>query len=173
MRDISASTKTNQMKLVVNASPLIILGKIGLIEVLPLMVDNLVIPMGVVSEVEKHKDDASIWVSKHKPSYSKAVDVIPQLIAAWDLGLGESEVIAFALQNNAYTVAIDDKAARNCAMSMNINVIGTIGLIVLAKRKKHIIDVEPYLNNLIGAGYRISQSLIDSAIRSANDSEAK
>ena len=44
MRDISASTKTNQMKLVVNASPLIILGKIGLIEVLPLMVDNLVIP---------------------------------------------------------------------------------------------------------------------------------
>lgn len=159
------------MNLVVNASPLIILGKIGLIEVLPLMVDKLVIPMGVVSEVEKHKDDASMWVSKYKPTYSKSVEAIPQLIAAWDLGLGESEVIAYALQNKAYTVAIDDKAARNCAMSMNINVIGTIGLIVLAKRKKHIVDVEPYLNNLIGAGYRISQCLIDYAMRSANDNK--
>ncbi len=97
------------------------------------MMDTLVIPKGVVSEIEKYKDDASKWTSNNKNTYLKKVEAIPPLIAAWDLGLGASEVIAFALQNKDYTVAIDDKAARNCAMSMNITVIGTIGLIVLAK----------------------------------------
>ncbi len=155
------------MKLVINASPLIFLTKVGLIEILPLMSDSLVIPKGVVSEIEKHKDDASAWTSKNKSTYSKKIETIPPLIAAWDLGLGESEVIAFALENKDYTAAIDDKAARNCAMSMNINVIGTIGLIVLAKKNKHIDQIEPYLNSLISAGYRISQSLIDYAIRNA------
>lgn len=156
------------MKLVLNASPLIFLAKVGLIEVLPLMVDKLIVPKGVIAEIEKYKDDASMWVSKNKKTYSKKVEAIPPLITAWDLGLGESEVIAFAFQNKDHTVAIDDKAARNCAMSMNINVIGTIGLIVMAKRKQHIDHIEPYLNNLIGSGYRISQDLFDYAMRNSN-----
>ncbi len=156
------------MNLVINASPLIFLTKVGLIEVLPLIMDSLVIPKGVVSEIEKYKDDASKWTSKNKNTYVKKVEAVPPLIAAWDLGLGESEVIAFALQNKDYSAAIDDKAARNCAMSMKIPVIGTIGLIVLAKRKQHIDNIEPYLNNLISSGYRIDQGLFDYAIRLAN-----
>ncbi|MCF8371047.1 MAG: hypothetical protein K9H64_05450 [Bacteroidales bacterium] len=53
------------MKLVVNASPLIFLAKIDLIQVLPDIVDCLVIPKAVTKEIAKHKDKASQWLENN------------------------------------------------------------------------------------------------------------
>jgi predicted nucleic acid-binding protein len=158
------------MNLVLNASPLIFLVKIGLIAKLPEIVDQLFIPEGVISEIAKYKDEAFEWVSKEAEKYSVKVAYVPKMIAAWDLGRGESEVITFAYQNKNMTVAIDDKAARNCARSLQIQLTGTIGLIILAKRKNLISDVEPYLTKLIESGYRISPLLFKQAIELGTNS---
>ncbi|MCF8371046.1 MAG: DUF3368 domain-containing protein [Bacteroidales bacterium] len=63
--------------------------------------------------------------------------------------------------------ALDDKAARNCALSMNIEVIGTIGLILLAKRKQMIFEATSYLVRLKTEGYRISDQLFEHAMKLA------
>lgn len=156
------------MKLVINASPVIFLAKIKLIDFLPEIVDKIVIPQAVIHEIEKHKDDASNWIKRNKINYSVNTGIIPPEIQSWDLGKGETEVLTYALKNKGFTVGLDDKAARNCAQSFQVKTIGTIGLIILAKRKKFIENAEPYLNNLKETGYRIDGKLFEKALILAN-----
>jgi len=54
------------------------------------------------------------------------MEAIPPVIIAWDLGLGETEVLAWAYQNPGYEAVLDDRAARNCALSLNLPTRGTI-----------------------------------------------
>jgi predicted nucleic acid-binding protein len=156
------------MKLVINASPVIFLAKIKLINFLPEIVDKVVIPQAVIHEIEKHIDDASKWIKRNRINYSVNAENVAKEIQSWDLGKGETEVITYALKNKDFTVGLDDKAARNCAQSFQIKTIGTIGLIILAKRKKIIENAEPYLYNLKETGYRIDERLFEKALKLAN-----
>jgi len=52
------------MQRVCNASPLIFLAKIDLIHVLPTMIKNLKIPLGVYHEMKGQGDAASEWIEK-------------------------------------------------------------------------------------------------------------
>ena len=81
------------MKLVVNASPIIFLSKIELIDYLPEMVGQLVIPRAVIYEIERYKDEASRWIKHNKKQFAANAGKIPSSISAWDLGPGETEVI--------------------------------------------------------------------------------
>ena len=69
------------------------------------------------SVVEAGKTDLA---SRQLPTVSwvEQTDVseISPLISAWGLDLGESEVLSFALHNNAYRAIIDDAAARRVAL---------------------------------------------------------
>jgi predicted nucleic acid-binding protein len=80
------------------------------------------------------------------------------------LGKGETEVIAAAIGFENCIVALDDKAARNCALSYQLKIIGTIGLILRAKKMGLIEDGEIYLNKLIESGFRISENLLHHAV---------
>jgi hypothetical protein len=84
------------MQLVCNASPLIFFAKIDLIDVLPKINGNLRIPFGVYQEINGQNDAACDWVEKHKNKYVIKTDTIPKIIESWDLGKGETEVIAHA-----------------------------------------------------------------------------
>ena len=152
------------MKLVINASPVIFLTKLELIGHVPSMFEEFVIPTGVKEEILQQKDETHKWISDKGHSYIRNVGNIPSYINAWDLGKGETEVITFSKRNEGFIVALDDKAARNCAYSLNIEVIGTIGLILLSKKRCIIEDAVTYLNKLRSIGYRISDDLFKHAI---------
>lgn len=156
------------MNLVINASPVIFLAKIKLIDFLPDIVDKVVIPQAVIHEIEKHNDEASKWIKINKKKFLVNAGSIPPEIQSWDLGSGETEVITYALRNKEFIVGLDDKAARNCAESFQVKTIGTIGLIILAKRQKVIENAEPYLNNMKETGYRIDEKLFEKALILAN-----
>jgi predicted nucleic acid-binding protein len=95
------------------------------------------------------------WVKR-----DDAVAVAP-IIQAWDLGAGESSVLSYALARPEYTAVIDDAAGRRGARSLNITVIGTVGLLVLAKRCGIIAQISPGLEALCAAGARLSDKLIE------------
>jgi predicted nucleic acid-binding protein len=153
------------MKLVLNASPLIFLAKINMIELMPGIAEKCIIPIGVMNEINQHQDEASGWLEQNTGKFYIRSCNVPSLISAWDLGKGESEVIAYAYRHKDYVVALDDKAARSCAMILQIEVIGTLGLILMAKRKNLINDVEPYLKKLLDTGFRISNELYEHALK--------
>ncbi|MDY0279133.1 MAG: DUF3368 domain-containing protein [Salinivirgaceae bacterium] len=152
------------MKFIINASPIIFLAKIEMIEHLPDLFDEIIIPAGVFNEVIAHDDEASQWIKNHGKQYLYEPDSIPGGIYAWDLGRGETEVIASALNIKDCAVGLDDKAARNCALSYRLKIIGTIGLILRAQKIGVVNDGELYLNKLIERGYRISESLLQHAL---------
>jgi predicted nucleic acid-binding protein len=156
------------MNLVVNASPVIFLSKIEMIDYLPEMVEHLTIPQAVIHEIEQHRDEAFFWIKQNKKKFSVKAESITTSVSAWDLGLGETEVITFASEHKDFTAALDDKAARNCAKSFQIPVIGTIGLIIRAKKSRVIDDAKPYLLKLKETGFRINDYLFDYALKLAD-----
>lgn len=159
-------------KWVVNASPLITLSKIGHMDLLRELCDEMVIPEGVAKEIDRspeEDDPARVWLRFHGAKYIRNAGQVPPVIAGWDLGLGESEVLAWAKSHTDYEAVLDDRAARNCALSLTIKVRGTIGIIVLARREGRIGSVASILDPLQQAGFRIDTALILEAKKLAGE----
>jgi predicted nucleic acid-binding protein len=161
----------NSDKLVVNASPIISLARINQADLLLGLASELVIPRGVFDEIMAHDvvDSAIRWVSDRESSLVRTVE-IPPLIAEWNLGKGEAEVIAFAYQRRDFVVSIDDRAAKRCAESFSISVRGTIALLVDAKRKRLIPEAGPLLLRLKANGFRVSEPVLAAALMLAGES---
>ncbi len=152
-------------KWVVNASPIISLIRINKASFLIELCDELLIPKGVAEEIDRGTEDdpAKIWLQQFGGAYVKDVGPIETVIRAWDLGLGETEVINWAFTNPGWTPVLDDRAARNCVHSLDRCVLGTIGIIIMAKKEQKIEAVNPLLNQLDQIGFRISRDLFDAA----------
>ncbi|HXH90107.1 MAG TPA: DUF3368 domain-containing protein, partial [Thermoanaerobaculia bacterium] len=91
---------------------------------------------------------------------------IPAEITAWDLGPGESAVIATCLHLDGARPVLDDLAGRKCARAFRLPVIGTVGLVIAAHRLGHI-DARKTLLDLRAAGMWLSDAVIDQALRLA------
>jgi predicted nucleic acid-binding protein len=97
--------------LIVNASPLIFLGNAGRIDLLrDTGADRIIVPEPVFDEVIAggHTDKAATAVSEAAWLERRSSPAIPESVLAWDLGAGESSVIATALQIPGAHVVIDD-----------------------------------------------------------------
>lgn len=77
------------------------------------------------------------------------------------LDKGESSSIALALEIANSTLIIDELKGRKIAQSLNIEIIGTIGVILLAGKKGLINDVIGTTLRLVNEGFRLSDDLIN------------
>jgi predicted nucleic acid-binding protein len=153
-------------KWVVNASPLILLAKIGQIDLLSRLTENFVVPASVVRELSDGPadDPARQWLVG-VGSQRKVADLAPdQLIVTWDLGAGETAVLTWALQRPGFEGIIDDRAARRCAAVHGIPFRGTLGVILAARQRNLITAAKPICDDLVRAGLLIDQALIRRAL---------
>lgn len=74
------------MNIVINALPIIFLDKLGLVHLLPDMLDSVVIPKRVQDEIVQGRDEATRWINDDGQQYIKDVGPVPDIIKAWDLG---------------------------------------------------------------------------------------
>lgn len=150
-----------------NASPLILLNKIDHLYLLTELSDTLIIPKGVIDELFVHQEEQlpfETFFSSAKVRTSKEHIHIQQEIAGWDLGKGESEVISSGIDHPGYEVILDDLQARKCAQTFNIPVRGTVGIILLAKKKNLIKEATPLIRSLINSGLRFDKQWIIKAL---------
>ena len=98
---------------VIDASPLIFLVKLSQTRLLTHLCDILVIPDGVAQEVRAGAGDdpARLWLKQEGTKWVKKVKPIDSVIAAWDLGVGESEVLSWCYQHPGDEAIIDDGTA--------------------------------------------------------------
>ena len=75
--------------------------------------------------------------------------------AGEDLGAGETEVLAIALECQDPIAVLDDAAARRIARSLGIDVRGTLGTLLDAKKAGLIEAVSPLLDHLQALGFRL------------------
>lgn len=158
-------------RVVVNASPLICLSKSGLSDLLLALFPEIVVPDNVYQEitVKGEIDPASVSIFSDK-KIKKVRDIdTPSSIVSWDLGAGESSVLSFALKNPDAWAVIDDREARRCAMSLGCRYTGTIGIILLAKRRGVITSVKETLIKLQNAGLWLSDTFIKDICRKAKE----
>lgn len=124
---------------VVNASPLILLAKIDRLDLLRSLRRDLIVPDAVLGELKaKGAGDPVVQLVGNVPWLrTVAVPPVQESVAAWRLGMGEAAVVACALQYANAVAVLDDWEGRRCAASGGIAVIGTIGVVLLAKDEGH------------------------------------
>ena len=156
-------------RVIVNASPLIVLFKSQFDGLLGQLWDQVAVPDGVWSEVAMGADDVARRLAGATWARRVEAPAIPALVAGWDLGVGESEVLSLALQGGGGRVIIDDAQARRCAKVLGIPFIGTGGLLVLAKRRGLIPSVGASLATVERSGLWISRDVRDMLLRAAGE----
>ena len=156
---------------VANASPLICLFRADLQDLLGELWDSVAVRGGVWNEIlDGPNTDRAIQLLENASWIRRVeVDRVHQSIAGWDLGLGESEVLTFALLNHGFSAIIDDAEARRCSRTLGIPILGTGGVLILAKRRGLIPYVSEALNSLSRSGLWLSEHIIEILKRMAGE----
>jgi predicted nucleic acid-binding protein len=157
--------------LVVNASPLIFLGNAGQIDLLRFAgASRITVPQTVFDEVTTTMhDDAAVRSVTESGWLERTASIeIPVSVIEWDLGPGESSVIALALAIAGARPIIDDLAGRKCALALGLNVSGTLGIVVAAYRRGQVKDLRKVMMNLRSAGMWLSDAVVENALRLAH-----
>ncbi|MFO8017016.1 MAG: DUF3368 domain-containing protein [Promethearchaeia archaeon] len=128
---------------IINASPLIYLGKIGALQCLPKLFPKCITTRLVKDEVLAQKrapeyvilhNSFSDWLEIENPSNTKLVKKLEEL----RIHPGEASVIALAKglheREQKNIVLIDDLTAREIARTLDLAVTGTLGVILKALR---------------------------------------
>ena len=148
-----------------NSSPLINLSHVGLLHLLRKLFTEIFIPEAVFKEVViegRKKEDVKEIEKLINDNVIKKIEVKEkELVKAFnkDLDLGESEVIALALNIKSDLVVIDENDARNIAKIYGLKMTGFIGLLIKAFEREYIDSVMLYLDLAIDKGFRIDSKL--------------
>jgi predicted nucleic acid-binding protein len=151
---------------IVNASPLILLGKIGHLSLLSQLTEEVVIPDVVIREIgaKPGGEDLLAAIAALSDARIKAeIPVAPDLLV-WNLGRGESQVIGLAETIPGCRAVLDDLAARRCAQARRVSLIGTLGIVLRAKRRGLIPSARPVIEQLLRVGLYASDALVERAL---------
>lgn len=156
---------------VVNASPIISLATIEQAHLLSDSCEQMIIPHAVEQEILDGPDNdlAKRWIMTTGQQWVHDTGSVVPLVAPWDLGAGESEVLSWSYQHPEYQSVIDDLAARKFAKAFGIALCGTIGVIVVAKKTGLIPSVKTLLKRLSDVDFRIDDRLYQTALRLAGE----
>lgn len=148
---------------VLDASPLILLGAVQQLRLLEGLADTLLIPEGVAQEV-RAKPEGERMLAKFLAGpkvRTIAVALVPPEVEVWDLGRGESEVLAQAVTSPSYRAVVDDRDARRCAQTIEVPVIGTLGVVFRAKRLGLVSAARPIVKSLRETGLFVTEELVE------------
>jgi uncharacterized protein len=82
-----------------------------------------------------------------------------------DLDRGEAEVIALAQELDADLVIIDERLARRHAKRLGLNLTGTLGVLLKAKRQGLLPVIKPLIDQLRHGGIWLSDELVAEALK--------
>lgn len=158
-------------RVAVNASPLIALFKSGQAHLLPALFSEILVPDAVWREVTEggHDDPAACGLLEVDWAIRQPSVAVDPLVAAWDVGPGESELLTLARARPYLRALLDDELARRCARTLGVRTLGTLGILLLAQRRGVIPAMRPAIAALRGAGLWLSDDLIRQVLEEAGE----
>ena len=149
--------------LVADTGPLIAFSRIRLLDTLKAVVGELAIPPAVRRELV----DAGLGRPGadliEGAAWIKVYPLVHPLLAP-GLHEGEQEAIALA-QELGIPLLIDEQRGRGAARRRRVEIIGTLGILAMAKRQGALAEVKPAVEALVFSGYWISSELARNFLR--------
>jgi hypothetical protein len=145
-------------ELVCDTSPLQYLHQLGLLGILPDLSSGVLVPPAVVAEIAVGRGrgiDLPDLATQHWITIRAPVGLAP-ILPSLNLGRGELAVLAPAMECADAVAVVDDRLARQAALSLGLRLTGTLGLLLDAKRAGLVPAVEPSLDRIQALGFRVS-----------------
>jgi predicted nucleic acid-binding protein len=153
---------------VCNSTILIGLAKIGRLDLLKEVFSKVSVPEEVFREVvekgsgkpgSKRIKDIN-WIEVIPIKDKTQVDLL--MIS---LEKGEAEVLALAKQLGADLILVDEEKARKSAVIAGYNVMGLLGLFILAKKLGLVDQIRPLIGELRRKKFRVSDRLVSEILK--------
>ncbi|MEQ9423248.1 MAG: DUF3368 domain-containing protein [Cyclobacteriaceae bacterium] len=145
-------------KIITDTSCLILLSKIGQLNLLNELYSEVWVTQEIVNEYGAGLPKF-IKISRVKPKFVRLL---------WQIDKGEASAISLALESG-YLLAIDDLKARNVAFNLKLKITGTLGLLVKAKKSGLIDSVKDQLKAIEKTDFRLSEDVKKIVLIQANE----
>ncbi|MHA1196776.1 MAG: hypothetical protein ACTSRH_16460 [Promethearchaeota archaeon] len=156
----------NKYTVISNTTPLLAFLKKNELNLLKLLFNELLIPKAVFNEIVKHEgkylNEIELLKYEIEQGWIKIKNVKLFKLSKLNLGRGEIEAINLCFEYESPLLLIDEKKARNIANFYNIKIIGTLGILLLANKKKlkNKQEIIQNLNMLVENNFYFSTDVI-------------
>jgi predicted nucleic acid-binding protein len=147
--------------IVSDTSCFIILTNIGELDLLHRTFGEIITTKEVVQEFG---EELPSWVI-----VKSATDKYRQRILEDQVDRGEASAIALALEFPESIIILDDYRARKVAENLGLAITGTIGVIIIAKKRGIIGSIKPYLEKLRLMNFHLSEEIEKQALKEAEE----
>jgi hypothetical protein len=153
---------------VVNASPFMALGRVGHLDLLSRLSEEVLLAEPVVQEIlaGPGEDQARRAIEAGWGRRVPAENISPRVLE-WSLGAGESAVLTIALKAAERRAVLDDAEGRRCARTLGIPIIGTLGVVLRARRLGLIASAAEVIRALRSSGLFLDERMVEKALREA------
>ena len=165
------------MIFVCNTGPLIALAKIDRLSLLQdIESERVLIPPMVQKELwgkvgpESPLIESALNHFIHVTQIERTDQRIERATSNLDDGEKEVIVLAASLQEDV-VLLLDDQAGRRVANELGLSVLGTAGLLLLAKQQGYVETVVPLVDEMRRHGYWLSDSLVEQVQRQAGEQD--
>jgi predicted nucleic acid-binding protein len=152
----------------INSGPLILLDKIGALDIAGALPCRFVSPLAVRKEIDAGIERNNSPIT---PEWLTIQPLATPLSPFLDMSIdrGEAEVIQLALENDIARVCLDDLRGRKIAKRLGLHVTGLLGLLAWAKELGVIPLMRPFTERVIAAGGRYSLRLIEDILATVGE----
>jgi predicted nucleic acid-binding protein len=158
------------MIIVCDSSPLVALSLCKGLRFLDLLFKDVIVPRNVYNEINKagkpETGNIAAW-AKGKVQQAGSQQMLRAL--GFSLDAGESEAIALFWEKSGDFLLIDEQKGRKIAVRNGIKVIGTLGILLLAKQNGLIKTIRSPIELLRRSPIHISDRLYQKALEMAGE----
>ena len=161
------------MIIVSNTTPLIGLASIQRFDLLRLLFGAIIIPPAVYEEAvtrgreaggDRREVSSAPWIAITPAKDRLAVEVLMD-----ELDSGEAETVILASEICADWTLMDERKGRRKLAKLGLKKIGTVGILLAAKKAGYIHMIRPEIEKLRQNAFSISQEIVDSILLQANE----
>jgi len=158
-------------RIVVNTSPWIALSICNQIPLLQKLYTEVLIPLGVKEEILEGGEQGIGTYELKTSSWLKIEKVVDveKIKLLYELEQGEAEVIILAKEKGIRQVLIDEKVARLQAKVLGFDVIGTLGLLLKAKKKGMLPSIKPLITKMLENGIWVKGEIVKGILKDAEE----
>jgi predicted nucleic acid-binding protein len=158
------------MIIVCDCSPLVALALCDQLTLLDALFNEVIIPANVYAEATIADKPEAVKIAAYaQGKVLKATGPFPVGLQDNILGKGETEAIALYWEKSADYLLVGEDKGRRFAKANGISVIGSLGILLLAKEKQLVPSVKPFIHLLRASNIRIAEPLYQSILRLAKE----